>query len=56
VSTDQPVEYDGLFKPVWVTGRIGAGASRRSVFILDGSSDVDVGYALRAKTVEPYQQ
>lgn len=56
VSTDQPVEYNGLFKPVWVTGRIGAGASRRSVFILDGSSDVDVGYALRAKTVEPYQQ
>lgn len=54
VTTDQPIEYSGMFKPVWVTGRLGTGASRRSVFILDGSSDVDVGYALRAKRVEAY--
>ena len=56
VTTDKPVEYSGLFKPVWVTGQLGTSASRKSVFLLDGSSDVDVSYSLRAKAVEPYQE
>jgi hypothetical protein len=56
VTTDKPVEYTGLFKPVWVTGQIGASASRKSLFLLDGSGDVDVGYSLRAKAVDPYQE
>ena len=56
VKADEPVEYDGLFKPVWVTGRMSAAAGKKSVFILDGSADVDVSYALQASRVEPYTQ
>jgi hypothetical protein len=56
VKADKPVEYSGLFRPVWVTGRISASASRKSVYILDGASDVDVGYALQASEVQPYSE
>jgi uncharacterized protein len=56
VKADRPVEYNGLFRPVWVTGRIHAASSRRSVYILDGASDVDVGYALQASDVQPYTE
>lgn len=56
VRADKPVEYNGLFRPVWVTGRISALASRKSVYILDGASDVDVGYALQASDVQPYAE
>ena len=40
----------------WVTGRIAATGSKRSVEIVDGSADIDVGYSLRASLVEPYQE
>jgi hypothetical protein len=56
VKADKPVEYTGLFKPVWVTGRISAVSSKKSVYILDGASDVDVGYALQASDVQAYSE
>jgi hypothetical protein len=45
-----------MFDAVWVTGRIAATGSKRSVEIVDGSADIDVGYSLRASLVEPYQE
>jgi hypothetical protein len=56
VKADKPVEYNGLFRPVWVTGKLSAAATRTSVYILDGASDVDVGYALQASEVHPYTE
>jgi hypothetical protein len=56
VKPDKPVEYEGLFRPVWVTGTLRAASSRRSVHILDGASDVDIGYAMRASDVQPYAE
>ena len=54
VKADQPFEIAKPFEPVWVTGRIGVNAARKSVYITDGSSEVDIGYALRATRVERY--
>jgi len=54
VKADQPFEIGKPFEPVWVTGRIAANATRKSVFITDGSSEVDIGYAIRATRVERY--
>jgi hypothetical protein len=56
VKTDQPFEFTGLFTPVWVTGRMSAAASRKSLYLIDGSSDIDIGYSLQASQVEPYKQ
>lgn len=54
VKPDKPIEVAGTFDAVWVTGRMAASGSRRSVFLIDGTADIDVGYALQATKVEPY--
>jgi len=56
VKADKAFEIRRTFDAVWVTGRIAASGSKRSVEIVDGSADIDVGYSLRASLVEPYQQ
>ena len=56
VKSDKPVEVRGIFEPVWVTGRMATTASRKTVEIVDGSSEVEVGYSLRASQVEAYKQ
>jgi hypothetical protein len=52
VTLDQPYEHDGLFKPVMVTGRMAARDSRRAVFVVDGTSDVEMSYVLKGTRVE----
>ena len=56
VKPDKGFDINGMFDAVWVTGRIAATASTKSVHIVDGSSDIQIGYALRASKVERYQQ
>jgi uncharacterized protein len=54
VKPDKPFDVDGMFQAVWVTGRMRTASSTRAVTIVDGSSNVDVGYALQADKVERY--
>ena len=54
VKTDKPLDINGTFDAVWVTGRMVAGTSRQSVYITDGATDLDIGYSLRATNVERY--
>ena len=46
----------GLFTPVWVTGRMSIKRTRQSLSLVDGTSNVDVGYALDGGKVEPYAE
>jgi len=55
VKPDKPFEMKGTFDAVWVTGRIASNTAKKSVYIADGASDVDVGYALQAIEVEAYE-
>ena len=54
VTLEQAFEHDGLFKPVVVTGRMSARESRKSVFVVDGTSDVEVSYLLRGTQVSAH--
>jgi hypothetical protein len=56
VKPDKPFETNGMFAAVWVTGTLATTSSKKSLFMLDGSSDIDVGYSLRASLVEPYKE
>ena len=56
VKSDKPVEVKATFDAVWVTGRMSSKAATKSLHLVDGSSNVDVGYALAAAQVEPYKQ
>jgi len=56
VKPEKAFDIRRMFDAVWVTGRIAATGSKRSVEIVDGSADVDVGYSLHASLVEPYRE
>lgn len=55
VKTDTPFEVTSLFAPVWVTGRLSAAASKQSLTLVDGTSDIEIGYAVKASRVEAYK-
>ncbi|MEQ1806767.1 MAG: DUF3299 domain-containing protein [Burkholderiaceae bacterium] len=56
VKADKPFETTGAFDAVWVTGRMTAGAAKKSLHLVDGASDVDVGYSISASRVERYKE
>jgi len=56
VKPEKPVEMSGMFAPVWVTGQMTTGAIKKSLSLVDGSAEIDVGYSLRASRVEPYKE
>ena len=56
VKADKPFDFGGLFAPVWVTGRMSTAAAKKSLFLIDGSADIDIGYSLQASQVEPYKE
>jgi hypothetical protein len=56
VKPEKPVEMNGMFAPVWVTGQMTTGAIKKILSLVDGSADIDVGYSLRASVVEPYKE
>ena len=55
VKPDKAFDIRRMFDAVWVTGKIAAGPTKKSVEIVDGSADVEVAYSLRASSVEPYE-
>src|SRR6185436_3608519 len=56
VRSDKPVANVALFAPIWVTGRMSTAASKKSLYLVDGESNIDIGYSLRASNVEPYKE
>jgi uncharacterized protein len=56
VKPDQPVEMSGMFAPVWVTGILSTGALKKSLSMIDGTADIDIGYVLQASAVTDYKQ
>ena len=56
VKVTEGIENRGRFTPVWVTGEMSVKAARKNLFLVDGSSGIDVGYSLQARQVEPYKR
>ena len=55
VQTAEPFVVRGLYTPVWVTGQMSTRSSTRALFFVDGTADIDVGYALRVEDIQPYE-
>lgn len=55
VKTEKAFEVSSIFMAVWVTGQMSTGATKKSLFLIDGTSDIDIGYSMRATEVEPYK-
>jgi len=54
VKSEEGFASEGLFQAVWVSGRMSAVPTKQSLYMVDGSSDISVGYGLQASSVEPY--
>jgi len=55
VTPEKPVEMAGMFVPVWVTGKLTTGELQKSLSMIDGAANIDIGYSIRATEVTPYQ-
>ena len=44
-----------LYEPVWVTGVIAVQSMAKNLYLVDGSANVDIGYAMQAIQIEPYE-
>jgi len=54
-ETPVPYELDRLFVPVSVIGRIKTKALSKELFLIDGSSDIDIGYHMTVDKIETYE-
>ena len=55
VRLDEGFTSEGLFAPVWVTGRINTTMSTQTISFNDGEMDVEAGYRIEADIVAPYE-
>ena len=56
VKADKPVANLTVFAPIWVTGRMSTVSAKKSLSLVDGAADIEVGYSMRASLVEPYKE
>lgn len=55
VSWEKGFEHQGLYAPVWVSGRISTVGVMEAVTFRDGTADVAAGYSMSATRVELYR-
>lgn len=56
VKSDKPIGNVTLFAPIWVTGRMTTGSVKKSLYLVDGSSDISIAYSMQASDVELYKE
>ncbi|MGI9522143.1 MAG: DUF3299 domain-containing protein [Hyphomicrobiaceae bacterium] len=52
---DDAWKVNGLYEPVWITGRIETSSANRALSFVDGQANVPTGYTMRVNKVEPYK-
>ena len=44
-----------MFDPVWITGVLSAQSMVKELYLVDGSADINIGYSMLARKIEPYE-
>ncbi|MGD9072180.1 MAG: DUF3299 domain-containing protein [Desulfobacterales bacterium] len=55
-AQDNGYESKTIFEPVWVTGVISVKSMSKELYLVDGSSGIDIGYGMQANKIEPYKE
>ena len=55
VRLDHTINADDLYRPVWVTGRISVEATDKDLSLVDGQSNISIGYTLKSAKAEDYE-
>ncbi len=56
VSAKKGFKHKGLFDPVMVTGMIQVKSLAKDLYLVDGSSNIDIGYMMQATQIKPYKK
>ena len=56
ISLAEGFEVRSRFEPVWVTGTMAIGSTAKELYLVDGSSSIDIGYSISAGKAERYEQ
>ena len=52
---DTPFRMEGLYAPVWISGRMKTGVARPALSFVDGSAEIATGYQMDVTRVEAYE-
>lgn len=55
VRLDHTINADDLYRPVWVTGRISVEATDKDLSLVDGQSNISIGYTLKSAKAKDYE-
>lgn len=55
-AQDNGYESKKIFEPVWVTGVISVKSMSKELYLVDGSSGIDIGYSMQANKIKPYKE
>jgi len=56
VESAEPFEGSTLFEPVWIEGVLTVAAGTHSLSLVDGESDVETGYSMKAIKITKHDQ
>ena len=45
-----------MYEPVWVSGEISVKSMVKDLYLVDGSTGVNIGYTMQASQIEPYKK
>ena len=55
IGQNKSYKNKNLYEPVWVTGVIAVKSMAKDLYLVDGSTGVDIGYSMQANRIEPYK-
>lgn len=56
VKAEKPFANLAVFAPIWVTGKMSTASAKKSLSLVDGAADIDIGYSMKASQVEAYKE
>jgi hypothetical protein len=54
IRSEEGVYDEGLFTPIWATGRLRTKTERRELFLVDGAAEITSGYVMEPWFLAPY--
>jgi len=55
VKAAQPFEFRSRFEPVWIEGTMAVGGTQKELFLVDGSSNIEIGYSMASAVISRYE-
>ncbi|SFL77173.1 DUF3299 domain-containing protein [Shimia aestuarii] len=55
VTYPKGIKVDGMFEPIWIAGQMQSEFATENLYMVDGTTEVEITYQMSADLVEPYK-